>query len=173
MMIGTAESALIARQTSSPDISGSMRSRITSEGCSARSSSRARRPSAATVTLNPPRSRLYRSVSASDSSSSTTRMRAVTVAHTSASTRVRSDVGGVGGVGELPELAREQEPDLLTDVHGVIAHPFELPGDEDHPQPPVQEWLVVGQGRDLAVPPQVQAVGGIVHLGKAEAQVEG
>src|SRR5262245_1783171 len=137
-MIGTSDSARSVRQTSSPDISGSMRSRITSDGGSERNASSARRPSPATETWNPSRSRLYRTESARDSSSSTTRMRDVSVG-------IRGDAARVGGVRELAELARDEERDLLADVDGVVPHPLEGPSRHVHVHAPVEGPRVVGE----------------------------
>src|SRR5262245_22762845 len=109
MMIGTSESERIVRHTSRPETSGSIRSRNTRGGGSVRKRSRARRPSGATEAVYPSRSRLYRTESARDSSSSTTRMRAP-------SGCIGGHAPGVGRVGELSELARDQERDLLADV---------------------------------------------------------
>src|SRR5581483_6906964 len=103
--------------------------------------------------------------SANDSSSSTTRMRAV-------SAGVGSEVDGVRGIRELPELAGEEEPDLLADIDRVIAHPLELPGDQDHPEPPVERIRIPGERRDLLVHAEVQAVNRIIHRRQAKAQVE-
>src|SRR5262245_62808894 len=109
MMMGTSESDRIVRHTSRPETSGSIRSRITSEGGSLRKRSSARRPSGATETVYPSRSRLYRTESARDSSSSTTRMRAP-------SGCIGGHAAGMRRVGELAELARDQERHLLADV---------------------------------------------------------
>src|SRR5262245_30716275 len=118
-MIGTSESERIVRHRSRPETSGSMRSRITREGGSLRKRSSARRPSGATETVYPSRSRLYRTESARDSSSSTTRMRAPSGCIGG------GNAAGMGRVGELAELARDQEPNLLADVDGVVPHPLE------------------------------------------------
>ena len=58
MMIGTSDSVRIVRHTSRPETSGSIRSKITSDGGSVRKRSSARRPSVATETAYPSRSRL-------------------------------------------------------------------------------------------------------------------
>src|SRR4029450_5535937 len=96
---------------------------------SVRKRSSARRPSGATETASPSRSRLYRTESARDSSSSTTRMRAP-------SGCIGGHAPGVGRVGELAELARDEERDLLADVDGVVAHALERPGGQGHVRAP-------------------------------------
>src|SRR3990170_4560288 len=129
MITGTDDSRRIARQTSRPVTSGSIRSRITRSGPESRNRSSARLPSAATSTANPSRSRLYRIDS--DRGSSTTRIRPWPSAP-------RADLR-VGCIGELLELAGQQERDLLSDVDGVVAHPLELSGDDHHADRPLQD----------------------------------
>ncbi len=48
-------------------------------------------------------------------------------------------------IGELPELPRDQEGRLLTDVDGVVADPLEAARDDDHPQAPLALRLVIGE----------------------------
>src|SRR5918996_1610446 len=99
--------------------------------------------------------------SASDSSSSTTRM----LTGPSVFIRVR-------GVRELSELRGEQESNLLGDVHGLIADPLELPGDHHHPHRPVQEFRVARARGDLPVHASIQSVHRLIHRRQAEGQVQ-
>src|SRR5215217_936126 len=165
MMIGTSESDRIVRHTSRPETSGSMRSRITRDGGSVRKRSSARRPSGATETEYPSRSRLYRTESASDSSSSTTRIRVP-------SGCIRGHATGMGRVGELAELARDQERDLLADVDGVVAHALERTGGQVHVHAPFQRPRLVRELGDLEVHVAVQPVDRIVHLRQPQAELE-
>src|SRR5688572_6853587 len=162
MITGTDDSSRIARHTSSPVTSGSIKSRITRSGPESRNRSSARLPSAATSTANPSRSRLYRIDSAREASSSTTRIRPWPSAP-------RAHLR-MGCVGELLELAGQEERDLLPDVNGVIAHPLELARDDHHPDRPLQDVLIVGAGGNLPVHAPVQAVHRVVHLGEPLGQ---
>ena len=72
--IGTPDSARMIRQTSIPDSSGSIRSRRTRSGRSARKRTSASRPSAADTTRNPSASSASTSASRRVGSSSTTRI---------------------------------------------------------------------------------------------------
>ena len=73
------------------------------------------------------------------------------------------------GVGELPELARDDEGDLLGDVDGVVTDPLDLPRHHIHPDPPLQDPRVVGRLHDVDVlehapVAEVDGEGGIVTI---------
>src|SRR6266567_2728291 len=163
MMIGAVDSDLMMRRTSSPASWGSIRSRSTRDGPRSRNRSTALVPSTATTTWNPSRTSEYCTLSARAGSSSTTR--------TSGSFPLRGR-RWVRGVGELTELPGQKESNLLGDVNGVIADPFQLPCHHIHADPPLQLLGVRGQADDLLVHPPIQLVHGIVHLGELQAQLE-
>src|SRR5689334_5072610 len=148
------------RQTSSPESFGSIRSRSTSDGLPSRNREIARSPSAAICTWKPSRSSEYWMLSASDGSSSTTR-----TVGTGSGLVVR-------GVGELTELPRQQETDLLADVDRVVAHSFERPRGHVHLDPPLQERGIFRQLHHFHVHPAVELIHGVVHLGQLQAQLE-
>jgi hypothetical protein len=76
------------------------------------------------------------------------------------------------GVRELPELARDQERDLLADVDGVVAHAFESARSEVHVHPPLERLRVVGELGHLEMHVAVEAVDRIVHLREPHAELQ-
>src|SRR3990172_4320413 len=164
MMMGTSEPERIVRHRSRPETSGSIRSRMTRAGGSARNRSRALRPSVARLTRYPSRSRLYRTVSARETSSSTTRIRTLSV-------DIGDDAAGVRGVGELPELPREQERNLLGDVDRVVSDALEGSRGKVHVHPPVERLRIARELRHLEVHVPVEAIHGVVHRRQPKAHL--
>src|SRR5256885_14070372 len=78
----------------------------------------------------------------------------------------------MGGIGELAELARQEERHLLADVDGVVADPLELPGHDVHPDPPLEASRVPRQLHDLPVHSAVQIVDRVVHHGELLTELE-
>ena len=77
----------------------------------------------------------------------------------------------MGCVGELAELARDEERDLFADVDRVVPDPLEGPCRE-FMCIPVEGARVVGELGDLEVHVAVQAVDGVVHLLQRGAELE-
>src|ERR1700693_4226571 len=69
--------------------------------------------------------------------------------------RIGASTGRMGGVGELPKKARDDECHLLADVHGVVSDPLQRPRDEDHVHRPLARVRILAdfdrQAKDLAV----------------------
>jgi hypothetical protein len=76
------------------------------------------------------------------------------------------------GVGELPELPRDKEGNLLADVHRVVADPLELARHHVHADAPLQHGLVVRGVQHLLQHAAVQLVDGVVQLGEPACQLE-
>src|SRR5436190_22666821 len=109
MMMGTFESSRMVRQISNPEVPGNSKSRITRPGRTIRYR-----------WVVPHRVRERTLVLAR-------RIRGIL------STQVWCDINGMGCIGELTKLSRQEKADLLRDVDGVVAYTFQLTGDEEHP----------------------------------------
>ena len=67
-------------------------------------------------------------------------------------------------VGELAELAADEERRLLADVDRVVADPLEAARDDDHAQAPLAEGGVAAQREDVADDAPVGAVDQLVEV---------
>ena len=128
MMIGTSDSARMARHTSRPEISGSIRSRMTKRMLRPEAVDRPppiarhgdREPLALEVV--PDRIGERRLVLDDQDGGGGSRAGAAS-SRSSGSALIRSPPGG--RIGELPNSPVRRNPDLLGDVDGVVTHPLE------------------------------------------------
>src|SRR5690606_18553546 len=163
--MGTSDSWRISRHTSIPFSPVSLRSRSTTDGFRSRTARRADGPSWTADTAKPSVSRTNRSDSTSGSSSSTISTsagrRSLTVGQPSESHLV-----------ELDSFAREEEDELLADVHYLIPHALQGPRDHHRLGRPLQAPGIVTGSDDLLVHVPVEAVDGFVHR-RQEASLVG
>ncbi len=74
-------------------------------------------------------------------------------------------------IGELSELACDQESDLLGDIDGVVANPLQCPRGHVHVQAPIELRSIVRELERLEVRGPVQAIDGVVHCRDPERKV--
>src|SRR5690554_5398278 len=157
MMMAASLNDLISRQTSRPDIPGSMRSSRTMSGLCARAASRPVGPLPAVDTMNPSDSRAYWIDSASGASSSTTSTR---------KGRASSISEHYPAFVELDALAGHQVCRHLAEVNGLIAQPLQGPGHHEDPGGPFENRRVGPYRHRLLVHGCVETIHGFVQGGE-------